>query len=341
MLLSRHTRRREFIGGLASTAVAVFSPTARAQHHVLHVAVLSPAARPSTNMASYRAALRERLSSLGYVDGRDLIWDYRFAGDHVDLLPGMATQLVRERKGALAAIVAESTPAARAARDATSSIPIVAVVAVDPVEAGLAASLSRPAGNVTGVAILAEELNAKRLELFHEAFPQMRRIAVVGTGTGLGLGSERARNFEAVQAAARGRGVAVEAVRLEPIERLTEMLSPDALTPFDGVFVVPDVVLSGRTEELVRLLRASGKPAIYPSRAFADAGGLIALGPNMAEINRKLAAQLDRVFKGQSPSELPFDRVTTVEVVINLKEAAAFGMTIPPSLLARADEVIE
>ena len=325
-------RRREFIALLGSAAVAW--PLATQAQQPRRIAVLSPVGTSST---PYFDAFRARLGELGYVEGRDILLDFQLAGGQVGRLPALAEDLLRGP--GINVIVAESTPAAAAARKATTTIPIVALVASDPVGSGLAASLAHPGGNVTGVAVLAEEMNAKRVELLRDAFPQARRFAAITAGAGAAPSSPG--NLRSVQEAGRELGVTIEIVRADDPGKIDQAFSPAALAGFDGLIVVPDVVLFTRRAEVAPLLGASHRPVVYPSRAWVEAGGLMSLGPDMVGAYRILASQLDRVLKGTRPSDLPFERPVKLELVVNLKTARALGIAIPDSLLARADEVIE
>jgi putative ABC transport system substrate-binding protein len=328
-------RRREALALLVAAVSATRIPSlgAAAQPATAgktqRVGVVSPAdAQPALAM------LRTRLGELGHAEGRDIVWVPRHADGQVDQLPALAEDLVRDR---IDAIVAESTPAAVAAHRATTTIPIVALVGVDPVGSGLVASLARPGSNVTGVALLAEEMNAKRLELLREAFPHLRRVGVAGTSA---FGLSRT-NLGAVQEAGRALGLTVDPIPIDDPGDFGRALSPAALAGFDGFILTPDVALITHRAELTALLGATGRPAVYVDRAWARSGGLMSLGPDIADIYRRLASQLDRVLRGTRPSELPFELPTKLEFVINLPAARTSGIEILPSILARADEVLE
>jgi putative ABC transport system substrate-binding protein len=325
---------RRAVMAMLGGAVATRPLAARAQQPAKgprRVAVLSPVRNPGFE------ALRAQLRKLGYAEDRDIRFDFRTADGDVGRLPALAEELARE--GAVDAIFAESTPAAVAAQRATRTIPIITYIAVDPVAAGLAASLARPGGNVTGVAFLAEELNAKRLELFHQLLPQARRLGAISAMTSSAANSPG--NLRAVQHAARKLSLMVEIIAIEHPARLREQLSPAVLAGFDGFVLVPDVVLNAHMAEIVALLGASGKPAIYYNRIHAAAGGLMSYAQDSDDAYRRLASQLDRVLKGTTPSDIPFERPTKFEFVINLKTAKALGLAVPDRLLALADEVIE
>jgi putative ABC transport system substrate-binding protein len=322
------------LGGAAAGSCIAWPFAAHAQQQPKsprRVVVLSPVRNPALDL--FRAHLRV----LGYVEGRDIMLDFRTTDGHVDRLPALAQELVRE--GAVDAIVVESTAAATAARQATRTIPIVAYIAVDPVAAGLAASLAHPGGNVTGVSFLAAELNAKRIELLHQVAPRATRLAAISAMTSNAANSPG--NLRAIQDAARKLALTVEIITISDPARLRQELSAAALAGFDGFVLVPDVVLTAHIAEVVALLEASGRPAIYSNRIYVEAGGLISYSQDVADSYRRLASQLDRVLKGAAPSDIPFERPAKFELVVNLRTARRLGINLPPEVLALADAVIE
>jgi len=329
-------RRRAFLlagATLLPLGGADAQPAARREMPAARVAILSPIDSPSTaNLDAFRARLHE----LGYREGRNLVFDYKLGGGRLDRLVALARELVGA--GGVDAIVAESTAAAQAARQATATIPILALAGVDPVGSGLAQTLARPGGNVTGVAILAEEMNAKRLELVRDAFPQARHLATVST---IATATATPANLRALQEAGRALGLTIEILHVQDFGDLGRALSPAALAGYDGFVMVPDVGLTPHRAEIVARLAASRRPVVYVTRAWVEAGGLLSLGPDIADAYRRLAEYLDRVLTGTAPGDLPFERPTKLELVINLRAARALGIEIPSTLLARADEVIE
>jgi putative ABC transport system substrate-binding protein len=322
-------KRRELMAVVAGTALWPLTGSAQSPATPQRVVLLSAAANPADRMGF----LREQLSASGYVEGRNIVLDIRSAEGHLERLSALAEALVRE--GGVDAILAESTPAAVAARRATQTIPIVAIVGVDPVESGLVSSLAHPGGNVTGVAILADETNAKRVQLVHELAPRAVRLAAVMAISGGG-----SLNVDSVREAGRKLGLDVEVIVADP-DHLPEALGPSVVAAFDAFVFVPDVVLSGRRGEVIRLMALARKPVIFPGRDWVVSGGLMSYGPDFREATRRWAAQLIRVLKGERPNDLPFERPTKLELTINLRAARTMGVEIPPMLLARADEVIE
>lgn len=321
-------RRREFTI-LAGMSVAwPFMARAQKPAKIPHVVIISPAGLPPDRR--YREQLRE----LGYVEGRNIQLEVRDAGGHSDRLPALAEQLVQE--GGVDVIATISLPAAIAAHKATQAIPIVAFIAADPVASGLAKSLAHPGGNVTGIAIFAEETNVKRVELMREVAPLAVRVAMIATQIGL-----TQQNLASTQEAARRFGFALEIISLDDPNNIARTLTPERLEGFDAFVVPPDAVLPLHEGEVVKLIGLSNKPAIYSESDWAANGGLISFGPDFSEASQHWVSQLDRVLKGEKPNDLPFDRPTKFYLSINLRTARAMGIELPPTLLARADKVIE
>jgi putative ABC transport system substrate-binding protein len=318
-------RRRKFIKLIGGAAVA-WPIAARAQQSAKtpHVVFISPAALSDT----YRVQLRD----LGYIEGRNIRLEFRDVGGYADRLPALAREIVQG--GSVEVIVAVSAPAALAAYKATQSIPIVAFVAIDPIASGLAKSLAHPGGNVTGVAVFAEETTVKRVEFIREAVPLAVRLGTVATKVG-----QAPQILASTQEAASKLGFTMEIVSIDDPNNIAKTLTAERLAGFDAFVVPPDVVLSGHEAEVVKLI--GFKPAIYPSPVWAESGGLMSFGPDFAEAGRHLILQLNRVLKGEKPSDLPFDRPTKFYLSINLLTARAMGFEFPSALLARADKVIE
>jgi len=321
--------RREFMAVVAATVAWPLTGSAQSATALRRVVLLSAAADPAARLSIFH----EQLRALGFVAGRDFQLEIRSAEGHPDRLPTLAQGLARE--GGIDVILAESTVAAMAAHRATQTIPIVAIVGIDPVASGLASSLAHPGGNVTGIAIFAEEAGTKLVELVRELAPRSVRLAVVSAISGRG-----SLNIEPVREAGRKLGFAVEVIVVDS-DRLAETLGPSVVAGFDAFVFVPDVVLGDRRNEVIRLIAPPKKPAIFPGRAWVDSGGLMSYGPDLREATRQWASQLVRVLKGERPQDLPFERPTKFEFSINLRTARAMGIEIPPALLARADDVIE
>jgi ABC-type uncharacterized transport system substrate-binding protein len=328
-------RRRTFMAMLCAGAL-VSRHGAAAQggaRKTARVAMLSPVA-DDVRFTRFRAAVLR----LGYVEGRDIEFDIRSVDARFERIPALAAELAAN--GKLDALIAVSTPVATALHHATQTIPIIAYIAVDPVAAGLAKSLARPGGNVTGVAFLAPEMNAKRVELLHEIAPNARRIAAITGKTSTALNSPG--NLAAfLQEQVKRLGLAIDIVVVDDPSKLRDTLTPAVLGSFDGFVLVPDIVFESRAAELIALLSASGKPAVYAERHYVEEGGLISLGPNIVAGYDRVAAQLDHVLKGTKPGDIPFELPRTFELLVNLRAARAGSFAIPESVVVRADEVIE
>jgi putative ABC transport system substrate-binding protein len=320
-------RRRDFVGLVSGTAIWPLVASAQSTPALKRVVVLSAASDPSSRLTIFR----QQVSELGYVEGRNIAFDIRSAEGHLDHLPMMAEALVRE--GSVDVILAESTPAAVAAHKATRTIPIVALVGVDPVASGLAESLARPGGNVTGITIFADEANAKRVQLVRELAPHAVRLGAI-------MAIRGQLNVVTLYESGRNFGFVVEVIVANP-DHLDETLSPSVVASFDAFLIVPDVVLSSRKDEIIRLIAQTNKPAVFSERQWADSGGLVTFGPDIREASRHWASQLIRVLNGQKPKDLPFERPTKFELRINMRTARTIGIEIPSSLLVRADQVIE
>ena len=277
------------------------------------------------------AGLRER----GWIKGRNVAVEYRDSGGRPERLADQAVELVELRPDV---IVAHTNQAIAAAKDATSTIPIVMVIAVDPVGAGLVVSLARPGGNITGLTFdVSEEIWGKRLELLREAAPGVARVAVLWNPA---YAPNRNR-WKAVEEAARKLGVALVSVEAQVGGDLESRFALMAKERVRGLFVLGDPVLFGLRSQIADLALKHRLPSVSPYREGADAGGLVAYGVSLSGTFRHAAQYVDKILKGARPGELPIEQPNTFELVINLKTAKELGLTIPPSLLLRADQVIE
>jgi putative tryptophan/tyrosine transport system substrate-binding protein len=315
-------RRREFVTLICGTAaVSPFAARAQQPAKTPHVVFISPAALPDP----YRAQLQDR---------RDIRVEFRDAGGSADQLPVLAREIVQG--GSVDVIVAVSAPASMAAYKATQSIPIIALVATDPIALGLAKSLAHPGGNVTGVAVFAEETTVKRVEFIREAFPLAVRLGMVATKV-----SQTPQILASTKETARKLGFALEIVSIDDPNDIAKTLTVERLASFDAFVVPPDAALAAHEAEVVKLIGMTNKPAIYPAPDWAENGGLISFGSDFAEARQDLVSQLNRVLKGEKPSDLPFERPTRFYLSINLRTARTMGIELPSAFLARADKVIE
>jgi putative ABC transport system substrate-binding protein len=279
-------------------------------------------------------ALRQGLNEIGYVEGQTVAIEYRWAEGRYDRLPNLASDLVNREVNV---IVAGASPAALAARSATSTIPIVFVAVSDPVAIGLVASLARPGGNVTGISVMSVELMPKRLELISELVPQARVIALMVNPNN----PNAERIIEEVQKAAQMKGRQLRVVKVGPDSEVDAAFATLAQWQVGALVLAPDPFFLGQREQLVTLAARQALPAIYEFREFAAAGGLISYGPSITDTFRHAGAYVGRILAGTKPVDLPVQQPTTFELVVNAKTAKALGLTVPPLILARADEVIE
>jgi putative ABC transport system substrate-binding protein len=285
---------------------------------------------PSSSPTPFDQALRQ----LGYVEGQNIAIERRYANGKLDRMPELAVELARLP---LAVILAQSFPAALAAKNATSTIPIVVVGAGDPVATGLVASFARPGGNITGVSALEAELSGKRLELLKEAFPKLARVAVLWNAADLGM----TLKFREIELAAQALRAAVLPSAVREAKDLDGVFSEMIAKRPDALFVITDPLTALNRKQLVDLATKSRLPAMYENSPYVDAGGLMAYGPSQAENLQRAIHHVDKILKGAKPAELPIEQPTKFEFIVNLKAAKQIGFTIPPQLLARADKVIK
>jgi putative ABC transport system substrate-binding protein len=325
-------RRREFIIFLGSGAA--WSNMARAQQPALPVIgfLHSTSAGPNVGTVS---AFREGLKQAGYVDGQNVAIEFRWADGHYDRLPALAMDLVRERVAVIAALGGQAS--ALAAKAATSTIPVVFDTGEDPVKIGLVASFSKPGGNVTGINILTNEIEAKRLGLLHELIPTALTIAVIGhpdtPGNDVAL--------EDLQTAASALGLKLQILKVRSVLEIDNAFASFNQRRPDALLVMANAFFNSRRNQIVQLAAHQAIPAIYENHLFAMVGGLISYGIDLSEVYRQAGIYIGKILNGTKPADLPVIQPTKLELVINLKTAKELGITVPPQLLARADEVIE
>jgi putative ABC transport system substrate-binding protein len=324
--------RRDFItllGGAAAWPLA-----AHAQQKAMPVVGFLSLGSQSGS-GPFMAAFRQGLSEAGYVEGQNVTIEYRWAEEgQYDRLPALATDLVGRKVDVI--LAGGGIPAALAAKSATSTIPIIFSVG-DPVELGLVASLARPGGNLTGVSTMVPEMTPKRLELLSELVPQAGEIALLVNPNN----SNTERTIGDMQEAARVKGLRFHVLKAGSESEIDAVFATLVQLHAGALVVGGDPFFGSRRELLVALASRHGVPAIYQWREFAEAGGLISYGPNLTASLRQLGIYAGKILKGAKAADLPVQQPTTFELVVNLKTANALGLTVPPSILARADEVIE
>jgi putative ABC transport system substrate-binding protein len=326
-------RRRQLLVALGAGALASAGAVrAQSPPTVRRIGLLSGFS-PSTWAQSYQA-FRLGLRDLGWVEGTNITIEHRYAEGRHDRLPDLAADLVRLK---VEVIVTTATSDALAAQKATKAIPIVMVAAGNPVANGLVESLARPGGNVTGLSQMLQELSGKRLELLKELVPRLSRAAVLWNPDS----ASATLNWEEHQQPARQLGIQLQSLEVRSPNELDKAFEAATGARAGALAILPDPVISTNLERIVDFATRSRLPSTYQSSEFADAGGLLTYGPDRADLFRRAATYVDKILKGMKPGDLPVDRPTKLELVINLKTAKALGITIPQSVLFRADRVIE
>ena len=327
-------RRCDFIIFLAG-AMAAWPLTGRAQQKAMPVIGVLNTGSPGPSSAPFIAAFLQGLSEAGYVEGQNVTIEYRWAEGHYDRLAALAADLVGRK---VDLIMASTPPSALAAKSATSTIPIVFRHGGDPVADGLVASLPRPGGNLTGVSQLGDEgLTPKRLELLSELVPRAGVIALLVNPNSPAAG----RVIQEVQQAARAKGLQLPILKAGSESEIGAAFATLVELHAGALLALTDPFFSNRREQLVALAAHHAVPAIYPLPDFAQAGGLVSYGPSTTAAFREVGIYVGKILKGAKPADLPVQQSTTFELVINLKTAKTLGLTVPQSIVARADEVIE
>jgi putative tryptophan/tyrosine transport system substrate-binding protein len=325
-------RRRQFLA--LAGAAAAWPPVARAQHTgVPVVGYLSGGAQQA--FAPAAVAFRRGLKEMSYVDGDNVAIEYRWAEGDYERLPELVEDLVGRKVALIAASGGDLS--ARAAQRATSTIPIVCTIGGDPVATGLVASLARPGGNLTGVALLVVELHAKRLELISELFPQAKVFGLLVNPSS----PQTELVLRAMQEASRTKGIRLDVIKGGTESEIDAAFSSLSERQAAALIVQAESFFVSRREQLVKLAARHRVPTIYEGRQYVLAGGLMSYGTNPADVYRQVGVYVGRILRGEKPADLPVMEPTKIELVVNLKAAKAIGLTIPESFLLRADEVIE
>jgi putative ABC transport system substrate-binding protein len=324
-------KRRVFVASLVAMAAMPRTGTAQGAAKVIRVGWLT--AQQTSSLVPYVDAMRTALADLGYVEGRNLVIEFRYGDDVIERVPELAAELVRSP---VDLIVAQGA-AAFEIRGLSLPVPIVFSMSADPVSAGFADSLARPRGNMTGVTLMAVEFNGKRLQLLQEIVPDLRRVAIVGNPEHPGAHLERAFSEET----ARRLGLAIKYLPTRTRDELTSVLSAISAHPPQAISLLADGFAIQNRQTIIDFAMRHRAPLISGWPIFARSGAVCTYGPRLTESYGRLAYYIDRILKGAKPDDLPIERPTKFEFVINLRTAKALGLTIPPSLLVRADEVIE
>jgi ABC-type uncharacterized transport system substrate-binding protein len=324
-------RRREFIT-LLGGAAAAWPVAAPAQQSAIQVVGLLNSAS-ADGFGPMVAAFRQGLKETGYIEGQNVTIEYRWAEHQLDRLPALAADLVRRP----VAVIAANGPAVFATKAATTTIPIVFLVPEDPVKLGLVGSLARPGGNLTGINFYLGELTAKRLEFLRELVPGAARVAVLVNPANIAIET----TLRDVESAGRAIGLQIQVLNASTTREIERAFETLARERPDALFVGPDAFFTDRRVQLVNLSSRHAMPTAYGARDFAEAGGLMSYGASLKDTYRQVGAYVGRILKGAKPSDLPVVQASKFELVINHPTARMLGLTVLPTLLARADEVIE
>jgi putative ABC transport system substrate-binding protein len=324
-------RRRDFIAAFGGAAAA-WPRSARAQQvgKIYRIGILETL--PATPNAANLNALRKGLRVLGYVEGQNLVIEYRSAEGRAERFPDLASELVRLK---VDLIVTRGTPAARAAKNATTTVPVVMATMGDP--RAIVASFAHPGGNITGMTTFSTELTAKRIEILKELVPGFSRVGLLHNMGNPAVPPE----WEETKTAARILGVQAELLDVRSQDDLGRAFELAVRQHVDAMVIGADGLTQMHQQTIVDLVARNRLPAVYPAREFVEAGGLIAYAINYPDLYFRFASFVDKIFKGAKPGDLPVEQPTKFEIVVNLKTAKTLGLTIPPTLLFRADEVIE
>jgi putative tryptophan/tyrosine transport system substrate-binding protein len=329
-------RRRDFVTLVIGGTIAVWPLATRAQQPtstIRHVGFLTPQSAQTTSLQVLLDAFHEGLKLDGLIEGQNIVIEYRFADGKENALPRLAAELVQSR---VDAIEADGTPAIQAAKNATQTMPIIMAVCNDPVASSFVASLNRPGGNITGLSLQASDLAPKRLQLLAEIVPRLSRVGVLSNPL-----NRSHVLVEQVQNAAQSLHIELHVAEAPAPDKFESAFATIAAARADAVIVLPDGMFYNQQSRIAALSVAYHLPTLFAEKESVEAGGLMAYGPSVPDLFRRSAAYLDKILKGVSPADLPVEQPTKFELAINLKTARTLGLTVPSTLLATADEVIE
>src|SRR5262245_40640427 len=311
------------------------SASAEAQQptKIPRVGILFIGGRDQPHLETFKQGLRER----GYAEGKNIVLEYRYAEGKVDRLPSLAAELVQLN---VDVIVTTSGNSARAARETTKTIPIVLTTGADPVKTGLAESLAKPRGNVTGLSIVEEDLSGKRVEILKETFPKMTRVAYLWNPVAVVHSTSGNLSYDQVQEVTKAVGVQLLSYKVSTLAEIEKAFADMPKVRPHALVVLQSPLMTLNSKRIVELALKQRLPGMYPTRQFVEEGGLMAYGPLIGDLYRRAATYVDKLLKGTKPAELPVEQPMKFEFIINLNAAKQIGITIPPNVLARADKVI-
>jgi putative tryptophan/tyrosine transport system substrate-binding protein len=298
------------------------------------VGILFIGGRDQPHLEAFKQGLRER----GYTEGKNIVLEYRYAEGKVDRLSSLAAELVQLN---VDVIVTTSGNSARAATEATKTIPIVLTTGADPVKTGLAESLAKPRGNVTGLSIVEEDLSGKRVEILKETFPKMTRVAYLWNPVAVVHSTSGNLSYDQVQEVTKAVGVQLLSYKVSTLAEIEKAFADMPKVRPHALVVLQSPLMTLNSKRIVELALKQRLPGMYPTRQFVEEGGLMAYGPLIGDLYRRAATYVDKILKGANPAELPVEQPMKFEFIINLKAAKQIGITIPPNVLARADKVIK
>ena len=334
---SRRTPKIICISVFALLFALCFSVLAQQSARIPRIGILFIGGRDQPHLEAFKQGLRER----GYSEGKNILLEYRYAEGNVDRLASLATELVQLK---VDVIVTTSGNSARAATQATKTIPIVLTTGADPVKSGLAESLAKPGRNITGLSIIEEDLSGKRVEILKETFPKMTRLAYLWNPLAVFYSAADRTSgnpsYDEAEKTTKIVGVQLLSYKVRTLADIQKAFADMPKVRPHALFVLQSPLMTLNSKRIVELAREQRLPGMYPSNQFAQEGGLIAYGPVVADLYRRAATYVDKILKGANPAELPIEQPTKFELVINLKAAKQIGVTIPANVLARADRVI-
>jgi ABC-type uncharacterized transport system substrate-binding protein len=316
---------------LLTTVLVTTAPLAEAQQpaRIPRIGILIAA---SASFYSARVeALRQRLRELGYVEGKSIVIEYRYAEGKLERLPDLAAELVRLKVD----VIVATNQGVLAAKKASPTIPIVFGATSDPVGSGLVSSLARPGGNITGLSLMAPDLDGKRLELLKEAFPKVARVAFLWEP-----GRSRGKRLTDMEAAAKALGVKLLSLEVRGLDDFDRAFARAKRDGAQALIMTPSPLVAAQQRQMLDFVAKNRLPAMYPASEFVEAGGLMSYAPNIADLWRRSADFVDKILKGTKPADIPVEQPMKFEFIINLKAAKQIGLTIPPNVLVRADKVI-